>query len=53
MLKDGELAADGNDQPYVFEESPSCKLHVLAARARFTRAEQTSRVPCGHISCRA
>ena len=29
LLNDGVLAADGNDQPSVFEESPRCQFSVL------------------------
>ena len=30
MLKDGEAGMAGDDQPFVFETSPSCK-HILFA----------------------
>jgi len=36
MLKDGELAAEGDDQPYVFEESPSCSFILTTMKSLLT-----------------
>jgi len=52
MMKDDALAVDGDDQPYVFEESPSCVFHICHIIAPADHLCKSFMEKCARTNCR-